>query len=105
MDRVAAVRSFNRFYTSRIGVLRAGLYDTRYGLTEARVLYELAQRDKTEVTDLRATLGVDAGYLSRLLTRLEADGLLARARSPHDGRRQVARLTRAGEAEFATLDA
>jgi DNA-binding MarR family transcriptional regulator/GNAT superfamily N-acetyltransferase len=104
MDRVASVRAFNRFYTSRIGVLHAGLHETPYGLTEARVLYELAQRDTTEVADLRAAIAVDAGYLSRLLARLERDGLIERERSADDGRRQRARLTAKGAAAFATLD-
>ena len=104
MDRVASVRAFNRFYTSHIGVLHAGLHETRYGLTEARVLYELAQRDATEVADLRRAIGLDAGYLSRLLARLERDGLLERERSADDGRRRRARLTAKGTAAFATLD-
>jgi DNA-binding MarR family transcriptional regulator len=107
MDRVASVRAFNRFYTGRIGALREGLGldGSGYGLTEARILYELAQRDVTEVADLRAALGVDAGYLSRLLTRLERDGLLERRRSEADGRRQHTHLTEKGAAAFARLDA
>ena len=79
-DRVAAVRAFNRFYTARIGVLRDGLLRTPHSLTEARVLYELGQRDVTEVADLRRELDIDAGFLSRLLGRLQRDGLVARAR-------------------------
>jgi DNA-binding MarR family transcriptional regulator/GNAT superfamily N-acetyltransferase len=105
MDRVAAVRAFNRFYTRRIGVLRDGLHDTPHGLTESRVIYELAQRNATEVPDLRAQLGIDGGYLSRLLARLERDGLIVRERSIWDQRRQLARLTDEGAAAFATLDA
>jgi DNA-binding MarR family transcriptional regulator/GNAT superfamily N-acetyltransferase len=105
MDRVSAVRAFNRFYTRRIGVLRDGLHDTPYGLTESRVIYELAQRNATEVPDLRAELGIDAGYLSRLLARLERDGLIVRERSLWDQRRHLARLTDKGAEAFATLDA
>jgi DNA-binding MarR family transcriptional regulator len=104
-DRVAAVRAFNRFYTGIIGVLGEGLLDTPYSLTEARVIFELAQRDRTEVTELRRALGVDAGYLSRLLSRFEADGLVTRARSTGDARRQVAALTKSGRTTFQSLDA
>src|SRR5512132_805534 len=103
-DRVAAVRAFNRFYTARIGGLRDGLLRTQHSLTEARVLYELGQRDVTEVADLRRELDIDAGFLSRLLARLQRDGLVARERSAADGRRQRIRLTADGLAAFAELD-
>jgi DNA-binding MarR family transcriptional regulator/GNAT superfamily N-acetyltransferase len=101
---VAEVREFNRFYTATIGVLREGLLRTPYSLTEARIIFELAQRDETEVTALRRQLGVDAGYLSRILARFAADGLVDRARSATDGRRQVIRLTPAGRAAYRMLD-
>lgn len=103
-QRIASVRAFNRFYTDVIGVLREGLHDTAYSLTEARVLFELAQEDPTEVAELRERLHLDAGYLSRILSRFARDGLVRRERSPADGRRQVIRLTEAGAAAFATLD-
>ncbi|MQY07779.1 bifunctional helix-turn-helix transcriptional regulator/GNAT family N-acetyltransferase [Actinomadura macrotermitis] len=103
-DDVATVRSFNRFYTGVIGVLGEGLAGTPYSLTEARVLFELAQRPRTAALDLRRALGLDAGYLSRMLARFEADGLIARDRDPADARRQVARLTERGRAVTATLD-
>jgi DNA-binding MarR family transcriptional regulator/GNAT superfamily N-acetyltransferase len=103
-DRVAAVRGFNRFYTARIGVLREGLLHTPYSLTEARVIFELAQGERLEVADLRRALDVDAGYLSRILSRFEAAGLVTRERSASDARRQVAALTASGRAEFAILD-
>ena len=102
--RVAAVRAFNRFYTARIGVLRDGLLRTPHSLTEARVLYELGQREVTEVADLRRELDIDAGFLSRLLARLQSNGLVARERSDHDARRQHVRLTDEGRAAFAELD-
>lgn len=101
---MAAVRGFNRFYTARIGVLREGLLHTPYSLTEARVIYELAQRERIEVATLRRSLDVDAGYLSRILSRFEAAGLVGRQRSASDARRQVVSLTAAGRAEFAVLD-
>jgi DNA-binding MarR family transcriptional regulator/GNAT superfamily N-acetyltransferase len=103
-DRVAAVRAFNRFYTARIGVLRDGLLRTPHSLTDARVLYELGQREVTEVADLRRELDIDAGFLSRLLARLQRDGLVARKRSDQDARRQRIRLTDEGQAAFAELD-
>jgi DNA-binding MarR family transcriptional regulator/GNAT superfamily N-acetyltransferase len=103
-ERVAAVRAFNRFYTNRIGVLGDGLLRTPHSLTEARVLYELGQRDVTEVADLRRELDIDAGFLSRLLARLERGGLVARERSQTDARRQRIRLTADGGAAFAELD-
>jgi DNA-binding MarR family transcriptional regulator/RimJ/RimL family protein N-acetyltransferase len=103
-DRVAAVRAFNRFYTPVMGLLRDGLLHSPYSLTEARVIYELAQREQTEVAALRGTLDVDPGHLSRLLARLERAGLVQRERSPADGRRQLARLTGEGRDAYAVLD-
>jgi DNA-binding MarR family transcriptional regulator/GNAT superfamily N-acetyltransferase len=102
-DRVAAVRAFNRFYTGRIGVLGDFLH-TQHSLTEARVIYELGHRGIAEVADLRRDLEIDAGYLSRLLSRLEEQGLLVRERSAGDARRQRVRLTDDGEAVFGDLD-
>ena len=101
---VDRVRAFNRFYTRVIGVLGESLLDTPYSLSEARVLFELAQADRVEVVDLRRTLGLDAGYLSRVLTRFETDGLAQRSRSATDGRRQVVALTDAGRAAARELD-
>jgi DNA-binding MarR family transcriptional regulator/N-acetylglutamate synthase-like GNAT family acetyltransferase len=102
--RVAAVRAFNRFYTREIGVLTEHLLDSPYSLTEARVIFELAQRETTEVGGLRRELGLDAGYLSRMLARLAAAGILTRERSTADGRRQLVRLTAEGRAAFRQLD-
>jgi DNA-binding MarR family transcriptional regulator/GNAT superfamily N-acetyltransferase len=102
---VAAVRGFNRFYTNVIGLLRGKYLDTPYSLTEARLLFELAQRVTSEVADLRRTVDIDPGYLSRILARFEADGLISRQRSAADGRRQVIRPTDSGQAVVAGLDA
>lgn len=104
-ERVAAVRAFTRSYTAVLGVLDEGLLQSPYTLTEARVIFELAQRDITEVPDLRRSLGLDGGYLSRILARFEADGLVARRRSGADARRQVVRLTPAGRDVYEVLDA
>jgi len=102
---VATVRAFNRFYTNLIGLLRGKYLDTPYSLTEARVLFELGQRDASEVTDLRRTVDIDAGYLSRILARFSSDGLITRQRSAADGRRQVITLTGDGRSVVAGLDA
>ena len=76
---MAAVRAFNRLDTNMIGLLRGKYLDTPYSLTEARILFELAQRDASEVTDLRRTLDIDAGYLSRILARFSSGGLVTPA--------------------------
>ncbi|SMC95426.1 DNA-binding transcriptional regulator, MarR family [Kibdelosporangium aridum] len=102
--RIQSVRQFNRFYTQVLGVLAEGLMDTPYSLTESRVLFELSQRDNTEVTALRRDLGLDAGYLSRLLARFESDGLVSRGKSASDARRQVAGLTESGRTTMKMLN-
>jgi DNA-binding MarR family transcriptional regulator/GNAT superfamily N-acetyltransferase len=104
IEAIDDVRSFNRFYTRVIGVLDEGVVDTAYSLPEARVLFELAQADEQEVTDVRRALDVDAGYLSRMLARLEAQDLIERRRSERDARRQLVQLTKRGRAEFELLD-
>ncbi|MCP2336250.1 bifunctional helix-turn-helix transcriptional regulator/GNAT family N-acetyltransferase [Actinomadura rupiterrae] len=101
---VATVRDFNRFYTRVLGLLGDGHVRTPYSLTEARVVFELAQRAETEVLALRRALDLDAGYLSRMLARFESDGLVQRERSADDARRQVVRLTARGREMFALLD-
>jgi DNA-binding MarR family transcriptional regulator/GNAT superfamily N-acetyltransferase len=102
---VAEVRAFTRFYTAVIGVLDEGLLGTPYSVTEARVLFELAQSDATDAADLRRGLRLDSGYMSRIAARLEADGLVTRAPSGRDARRQVLALTPRGREVFADLDA
>ncbi|KZM73694.1 helix-turn-helix domain-containing GNAT family N-acetyltransferase [Nocardia terpenica] len=104
-DHIAAVRDFNRRYTRLIGVLGEGLHDSQYSLTEVRILFELNRCGPTEVASLRRALDLDAGYLSRILSRFERDGLVSRQRSATDGRRQEVRLTEHGETVFAAHDA
>ena len=103
--QVAVVRAFNRFYTNVIGLVHGMYLDMPYSLTEARLLYEMARRDVTGVADLRRAVDIDAGYLSRVLGRFEADGLVTRQRSASDARRQDVALTSAGLAAAAELDA
>jgi DNA-binding MarR family transcriptional regulator/GNAT superfamily N-acetyltransferase len=101
---VDAVRNFNRFWTSKIGLLHAGLLDTPYSLTEARVIFELAQREPQDLVDLRRALDLDSGYLSRIMGRFRADGLVDAQPSTGDARRQVVRLTPRGYAVFEDLN-
>ena len=103
--RIDMVRAFNRFYTRQIGVLGERFFDSTLSLTEMRVLYELAHRDAPTATTVGAELGLDAGYLSRILRRFEARGLIRRSPSPDDRRQSRLRLTRRGRTAFAPLEA
>jgi DNA-binding MarR family transcriptional regulator/GNAT superfamily N-acetyltransferase len=102
---VAAVRRFNRLYTQKIGVLHPGLLGSPFSLTEARVLYELAHHDKPTATYLSEELGLDAGYLSRILGGFAKRGLIHRTPSDADGRQSLLSLTKDGQAAFASLNA
>src|SRR5215207_2003306 len=101
---VDAVRRFNRFFTRQIGVLREGLLHSPYSLTEARIIFEVANRDSLTASDLCHELGLDAGYLSRILARLENQGIIYKVQSESDGRQRLLRLTDQGREAFALLD-
>ncbi|WP_245595378.1 bifunctional helix-turn-helix transcriptional regulator/GNAT family N-acetyltransferase [Glycomyces tenuis] len=103
-EHIDAVRSFNRFYTNTIGVLGDHLLDSPYTLTEVRVLFELAHRDGPDATELRRALGLDAGYLSRILARFDREGLIERRPYERDRRRRILDLTGRGREVFADLD-
>lgn len=102
--RVDAVRGFNRFYTQKIGVLGEGLLESPFSLTEARLLYELAQRERATASGLCRDLGLDAGYVSRMLRRFEKQRLIQRTRSASDGRQSFLALTPAGREAFGGLN-
>lgn len=103
--RVAAVRRFNRFYTQRIGVLEDGYLDSPFSLAEVRVLFELAHRRQTTAGELARDLGLDPGYLSRILRRFSRRGFVAVSPVPHDRRQRLLSLTARGSDAFAPLNA
>jgi DNA-binding MarR family transcriptional regulator/N-acetylglutamate synthase-like GNAT family acetyltransferase len=103
-ERVEAVRRFNRLYTRKIGVLQEGLLESPFSLAEVRVLYEIAHRANCTATELARDLGLDAGYLSRILRGFKARGFLTKKISDADGRRSFLTLTRKGKAAFLPLD-
>lgn len=103
-DDIAQLRRFNRFYTVEAGLLGSALLNSPFSLTEARVLYELAQREDATASELRADLGLDAGYLSRILKRFETRGLIERTADEDDLRKAFIRLTADGQDAYAVLD-
>ncbi len=103
-QQALAVRAFNRFYTRQIGLLNEGLLKSRFSLTEVRVLYELAHRDDLSASDIISDLGLDAGYLSRLLKKFQSSGLIVRSPSPRDARQYILNLTQKGRDVFAPLN-
>jgi DNA-binding MarR family transcriptional regulator/GNAT superfamily N-acetyltransferase len=103
-DTVAAVRRFNRFYTKQIGALDAGFLDSSYSLTEARILYELANGGSSTPTALARTLTLDLGYLSRIITSFTKKGLVTKKRSALDGRETHLALSAKGRTLFRDLD-
>ena len=102
--QVERFRAFNRFYTGLVGALEERLLDTRFTLTEARVLFELGRASSLEVLELRRRTGLDPGYLSRILAAFEEDGLVTRRRSTEDARRVVVDLTADGRDAYRDLD-
>ena len=102
--QVEALRSFNRFYTKEIGALGASFLQTRYTLTQGRVLFELGKRRRASASELAATLGLDFGYLSRIVQGFREEGLVAKRKSADDGRRAWLSLTARGRRQFRTFD-
>ena len=104
-DRIAAVRRFNRFYTRQIGLLDEGLLSSPLSLTQARTLYELAHRKQSTAAELCDALGLDPGYLSRILSGFEKNRLLEKKESPKDARQTLLTLTKKGRQVFGPLNA
>jgi len=103
-DPISAVRAFTRFYTTRLGVLDQRLLKSPFSLSEARVLYELANRENPSAKAVGTELGLDAGYLSRIVQKFEDDGLIKRKPSPSDRRQYRLTLTAKGRQSFSNLD-
>lgn len=103
-QQVAAVRAFNRFYTRKLGVLDQQLLDSPYSLSEARVLYELAHREEPSAKEIGGALGLDAGYLSRIVQSFDEAGLITRKPLPSDRRQYRLALTVKGRQTFAKLE-
>ncbi|CAL75870.1 putative transcriptional regulator, MarR family; N-acetyltransferase [Bradyrhizobium sp. ORS 278] len=103
-SQVAAVRAFNRFYTRKLGALDQHLLDSPFSLAEARVLYELAQQEPMSAKEIGLSLGLDAGYLSRIVQSFDEKGLISRTPLPSDRRQQQLSLTAKGRQAYAKLD-
>src|SRR5262245_40083976 len=104
-ERIAAVRRFNRFYTQRIGLLHEGVCKSQFSLTQARVFYEIIQRDKPTAAEIARDLGLDTGYLSRILRGFEVRGFIVRQTSDRDGRQSLLSVTPRGRESFAPIEA
>lgn len=104
-QRIAAVRHFNRLYTQRIGLLQEAWQDSAFSLTQARVLYELFRRERTTAGEIAKSLGLDPGYLSRILRDFGKGGLISRETSRGDARQNLLSLTERGRKAFAPLEA
>jgi DNA-binding MarR family transcriptional regulator/GNAT superfamily N-acetyltransferase len=103
-QNVATVRAFSRFYTRLVGLLDEGMHELPYTMTEARVLFELGQQNETDLARLRSDLGIDSGYMTRIVAGLQNRDLVATRKSATDGRRQILALTEAGSQVYEALD-
>src|SRR5579863_4172168 len=104
MDDIGEVRAFSRLYTRVIGALDAGHLDTRFTLSEARLIYEVATHGETTAAEIASAMGVDPAYVSRLVGRLKDDGILELKANDRDRRQSDIALSSGGQAAFAQLD-
>jgi DNA-binding MarR family transcriptional regulator/GNAT superfamily N-acetyltransferase len=102
--QISAVRAFNRFYTRKLGILGQQLLKSPFSLSEARVLYEIAARQNPAAKEIGIELGLDPGYLSRIIQNFDDSGLIARTPLPSDRRQHQLSLTAKGRQAFARLD-
>jgi DNA-binding MarR family transcriptional regulator/GNAT superfamily N-acetyltransferase len=103
-ERISTVRKFNRGFTKKIGLLQEGLLDSPYSLTEARILFEIGSHTDFTASDLSNQIGIDAGHLSRILSRLEKRALIKKVRSETDGRQRFLYLTQKGKEAFELIN-
>jgi DNA-binding MarR family transcriptional regulator len=103
-ERISAVRRFNRRYAKKIGLLREGLLESSYSLTEARILFEIGTHPAFTASDLSQSIGIDGGQLSRILSRLEKRALVKKVRSETDGRQRFLHLTAKGTEAFDLIN-
>ena len=103
-ERISTIRKFNRLITRRIGALREGLLHSPYSLTESRIIFEIAKLDTLTASDLAKELGLDAGYISRILSNLEQKEIIEKVRSEQDARQRILHLTPKGQNAFELLD-
>ena len=104
-DNIASIRRFNRFYTQHIGVLTDSLLGSPLALSEARVLFEIAQHESSTASQVAGSIGIDRGYLSRILKKLEHEGLITTCKSDADGRRRILTLAEAGQRLYEAMNA
>ena len=102
-EYIGKIRSFNRFYTDVIGLLKPNFLDTQFSLTEGRVLYEIAQLEKCSAKKIRERIAIDEGYLSRIIDKFIKKGLITKAPSANDRRLHIIALTKKGREEFAKM--
>lgn len=103
-QRIRAIRQFNRFITRKVGALQEGLLHSSYSLAEVRVMFELAHRNDLTAAQLTKELGIDAGYLSRILGKFDQRGFINKIRSETDGRKMILQLTEKGMDAYAPLN-
>ena len=103
-ELIERIRSFNRFYTNVIGLLDQHFLDSPFSLTEGRVLYEIRHTEDCSAKKIREKIGIDEGYLSRILDIFRKKGLITKAPSSEDRRLHIIKLTEKGRKEFASLN-
>src|SRR5262245_28339229 len=103
-QQIGAFRAFNRFYTKQIGLLNRTLLESPFSLTQARILFEIANRKQTTASDLMENLGIDRGYVSRTIQAFEKQGVLKRKKSLEDSRERFLKLTPQGKKLFSSLN-